>query len=115
VLTQAFPEPPVRIVQRATGAACQIREGGVWSSEGVYVGAGGQRVLLLETSGANATLVVYEARSCARQGEIDVSEARWRLTDEGVEVGRDCGGTALDECKTRQRVALDAHCMGVAK
>ena len=115
VLTQAFPEPPVRIVQRARGAACQIREGGVWSSDGVYVGANGQRLLLLETSGASATLVVYAARSCARQGEIDVSEARWRFTDEGMEIGRDCSGTTLDECKTRQRVTLDAHCIGAAK
>ena len=33
-VVDVFPEPPVHIVQRATGAACQIREGGVWSRDG---------------------------------------------------------------------------------
>lgn len=109
-LVDVFPEPPVRLVRRATGAQCQIREGGVWSRSGVHVGAGGRRLLLLEASGAGAELVIYDPNSCARLGEVDVSEARWQFVDAGVEVGRDCTGSSIDSCKTRVTTRLGPDC-----
>lgn len=107
----AFPEPPVRIIRRATGASCAIREGGVWSATGVYVGAGGRRVMLLESSGSGADIVFYDAASCVRRAEIDVSQARWRFVDGGVDIGRDCTGSTIDECRTRQTTRLTPACL----
>ena len=112
---EVFPEPPVRIVHRGTGAQCEIREGGVWARSGVYVGAGGSRFLLLEGSGSNAALVFYDANTCARLGEVDVSEARWRFVDSGVEVGRDCTGTTMEGCRTRRATPLGSNCAVVGK
>lgn len=115
VLVDAFPEPPVRIIRRATGAECEIREGGVWARSGVYVGAGGRRLVLLETSGSNAALVVYDPNSCARLGEVDVSEARWRFVESGVDIGRDCTGTTIDGCRTQVTARLGSDCTVAAK
>lgn len=106
----AFPEPPVRIIRRATGATCLIRDGGVWAGTGVYAGAGGRRFLLLESSGSGSAITVYDADNCARRAEIDVSEARWRFTEGGVEIGRQCKGTMIEECSDRHVTPLRADC-----
>ena len=109
----AFPEPPVRIIRRATGAACLIRDGGVWAGTGVFAGDGGRRFLLLESSGSGATLAIYDADHCARRAEVDVSEARWRFTEVGVETGRQCTGTTIDGCIDRQVTPLRADCLPI--
>jgi hypothetical protein len=68
-----------------------------------------------DAGGSSAAITIYDADSCARQAEIDVSQALWRFVDGGVEVGRECTGTTIDECATRAVTVLRADCAPAKK
>lgn len=101
---ESFPDSALKIGSPSGHCAA---EGGVWQRRGIHVSADGRTVAAIESSGSNDMLAFFDTASCRRAGEIDVSNARWRFVDRGVEI-TPVGGAA----RTR---ALGADCRPPAR
>lgn len=99
---ESFPDSALHIGRPAGVCAA---DGGVWQRRGVFVSADDRTVAAIESSGSNDSLVFFDTANCRRVGEIDVSNARWRFVDRGVEITPAAGTTGSTRTHT-----LDADC-----
>ncbi|MFZ6741958.1 hypothetical protein ACO0LC_01855 [Undibacterium sp. JH2W] len=74
----AFPEPPLKILQRASNTQCEINAG-IWVRKDVYLSSNEQVLLTHEYSGSNDFLVFYNTTDCSKLHELDVSGSTWKI------------------------------------
>jgi len=86
----AFPEPPVRIRDKAKNTACDISEGGIWVRSEVYLSGDERYVLMNEYSGSGSDLVSYATHTCAEIKRLDVSGRRWHIDGGKVHFDESC-------------------------
>lgn len=101
---EAFPDSPLTIRRRASGAECAV-EGGVWARNGVFVSASQEVVAVHVFSGSSDTLDFYAARSCKALGSIDVSGAQWSVHGGEILIAAPTGARG-----SSRTVQLDAAC-----
>ena len=107
----AFPEPPLQVLQLATNTRCEINSG-IWVRKDVYLSRDEQVLLTHEYSGSNDFLMFYNTASCTKLHELDISASRWKITGDTIRVQN------MEEPKKSQaakQYMLDASCKPVAK
>lgn len=96
--TDAFPEPPVVMVNRVTEKRCAIEKGGIWARAEVYL-SGDERVLLVnEFSDSGSDLVSYDTGDCRKIQRMDVSDMRWRIDGAVACIGESRTGEGMAGC-----------------
>jgi hypothetical protein len=94
----AFPEPPVTIVNRITNEQCIINDGGIWVRAEVYL-SNDERVLLVnEFSGSGSDLISYDTSTCQQIKQMDVSDMHWSIDGADAYVGETCTGDNMSSC-----------------
>jgi hypothetical protein len=94
----AFPEPPVVMVNHVTEERCAIEEGGIWARSEVYL-SDDERVLLVnEFSGSGSDLISYDTGDCRQIRRMDVSDMRWRINGAVAYIGESCTGDGMTGC-----------------
>ncbi len=107
----AFPEPPLQVLQLATNTRCEINSG-IWVRKDVYLSRDEQVLLTHEYSGSNDFLMLYNTATCVKLHELDVSASRWNISGNTIRVQN------MEEPKkshTAKQYMLDASCKPVAK
>ncbi|WP_370569127.1 hypothetical protein [Limnobacter humi] len=94
-----FPEPPLEVVHSSTRQACEIKQGGVWVREHVYVNRDASVLVTHEYSGSNDALNFYNTQTCQRVASLDVSGARWAIQPGAIVVRRLTGNWAVRHLK----------------
>jgi hypothetical protein len=107
---EVFPESPVRIKQAGGKASCEIPPGDVRVRNSIHLNADESRLLFLEYSGSNDSLVLYDIASCGKLAELDVSGAKWELKPEGLVVGTQCKDNALSSCAQTRTYDFGGEC-----
>lgn len=103
----SFPEPPVVIINKASGARCSIEDGGIWARSPLLLNSDESRLLTYEFSGSSAELVAYDTTTCAVVQRQDISGQRVGLVDGKLSLGQQCDGDDLASCK--EVTALPSH------
>jgi hypothetical protein len=111
---EVFPEPPLVVRDRQRRKSCEI-DGGNWARSGVFLSNDERHLLLLEFSGSNEALVLYDTATCRRLQEIDVSAGRWRVEPSRVVVGQGCSSRDINSCRSMFSVALGPSCQAGAR
>jgi len=106
----AFPEPPLIVRNVDTKQECRIEEGGIWVRGDVFLSTDGKTLMVREYSGSNDWLAFYETSNCMKVGEIDISNAKWKLRSPGIAVGQTCSGDDIESCQSLRTESLDAAC-----
>ncbi|MFZ6871742.1 hypothetical protein ACO0LF_06670 [Undibacterium sp. Di27W] len=101
----AFPEPPLQILQRASNTQCEINAG-IWVRKDVYLSRDEQLLLTHEYSGSNDFLVFYSTRDCSKLHELDVSVSTWKISGNLIRTEKQDG-----KRRSRQDYALNASCL----
>lgn len=104
-----FPEPPLIVRNIASGAECRIT-GGIWVRRSVWLTADERGVVVEEYSGSNDRLAVYDTATCKQLSALDVSDARWQVTDGQLTTGKTCTGDTVQTCKETQRHTVGKAC-----
>ena len=104
-----FPEPPLIVRNQSTGRSCEI-DGGIWVRKHVYLSANEKQLLLLEYSGANEFLKLYDTATCKQRREIDVSEGPWVLEGDTLRVGHGCTSRDIASCSAVRQFTLGKSC-----
>lgn len=107
---EVFPESPVRINQIGGKASCEIPAGDVRVRSSIHLNADESKLLFLEYSGSNDSLVLYDTASCTKLAELDVSGAKWALKPEGLVVGTQCKDNALSSCAQTRTYHFGGEC-----
>lgn len=110
-----FPEAPVVVSQISNGNSCQLPEGGIRVRKSIYLNSDESALLMLEYSGSNEWLAMYDTVSCLQILEIDVSGSMWFLEPEGLVVGSSCKGDGPDSCLSTRIYDLGRGCRRVKK
>lgn len=107
----AFPEPPLQVLQNASHSQCEINSG-IWVRKDVYLSQDEQVLVTHEYSGSNDYLMFYRTADCSKLHELDVSVSHWKINGNMIRV-QSMEGTK----KNRQprQYALDANCKPVSK
>lgn len=82
-----FPEPPMTIRNLASGSHCEV-DGGIWLRSAIYLSADGKTLMAQEYSGASDQLNFYDTRTCRKTALLDVSNAKWHLDKNTLQVLR---------------------------
>lgn len=106
----AFPEPPLALLNKATGTSCSVEDGGIWARSPLLLSSDESRLLTYEFSGSNAELVVYDSATCAVLHRQDISGQRVGLMDGTLTLGQQCDGDELDSCKQLAPLPTQAFC-----
>ena len=107
----AFPEPPLQVLQLAKNTRCEIN-GGIWVRKDVYLSQGEQVLVTHEYSGSNDFLMFYNTASCTKLHELDVSPSRLKITGDTIRVQN------MEQTRRAQaakQYTLDASCKPVAE
>jgi Tse1 toxin immunity protein Tsi1 len=108
-MVEVFPEPPLTVRNQLSGRSCDI-DGGVWVRQAVYLDADEKTLLVQEFSGSNDFLVFYDTTTCQKQSEIDVSGARWKISNNQISIGRQCSDEDMQSCRSVTKFVLDNFC-----
>lgn len=92
---EVFPEPPLIIKNHKLKTTCSI-DGGVWIRKSVFVSANDGVVVTQEFSGSNDSLNFYDAKTCKKINEIDVSNSTWEIQGSEISISKQ---DALDRKK----------------
>jgi len=106
----AFPEPPLVLLNKATGVSCSIEDGGIWARSPLLLSSDESRLLTYEFSGSNAELVAYDTATCAVVQRQDISGQRAGLRDGQLTLGQQCDGDGLDSCKQLAPLPTQTFC-----
>lgn len=98
---EVFPDSALAVSHKKQNLACLI-EGGVWVRKDVYVSDDNMTILAHEFSGSYDALNFYDASNCKKIGEIDISDATWKLDGANLYVSR--YQTASRQKSTRTRI-----------
>lgn len=103
----AFPEPPVVVLNKASGTRCSIEDGGIWARSPLLLSSDESRLLTYEFSGSSAELVAYDTATCVVVQRQDISGQRAGLVDGKLTLGKQCDGDDLASCK--ELATLPSH------
>jgi hypothetical protein len=109
---EVFPEGPLRI-DGASGGSCEIPPGDIRVRNSVHLSSDEGSLLLLEYSGSNDSIVLYETTSCHQLAKVDVSGSKWALQPQGLVVGTNCSGDAVTSCSTTNIYEFSDDCHSV--
>lgn len=84
---EVFPEPPLIVKNRKNNTTCSI-DGGVWVRKSVFVSNNDSVVVTQEFSGSNDSLNFYDARTCKKINEIDVSNSTWEIRGTEISISK---------------------------
>ncbi|MFZ6777152.1 hypothetical protein ACO0LD_10040 [Undibacterium sp. Ji83W] len=107
----AFPEPPLQVLQLATNTQCEINSG-IWVRKDVYLSQDEKVLVTHEYSGSNDFLMFYNTGSCAKLHELDVSASWWNISGDTIRIQN------MEQAKktpAAKQYMLDASCQPVAK
>ncbi len=83
VAPDAFPESPLVVKNHQSNTTCSI-EGGIWVRHFIYASRDSRILATKEYSGSNESLFFYDTKTCARVGEIDLSEYDVKTSESGA-------------------------------
>jgi len=102
-----FPEPPVVIGNKETGASCKILDGGIWVRAEVYLSSNENYALMNEYSGSGSDLVVYDTSTCLEVERLDVSGVDWSIAGNKLNIGGNCSNSEPKNCASSGTVNLE--------
>ena len=82
-----FPEPPLVVINNKRKTRCTI-DGGIWVRNSVFASGDKSTIATLEFSGSNEHLRFYNTVSCEKTAEVDLSNARWKLEGDKLQILR---------------------------
>ncbi|BBB64071.1 hypothetical protein UNDKW_5798 [Undibacterium sp. KW1] len=107
----AFPEPPLQVLQLASNTQCEV-DGGIWVRKDIYLTQDEQVLVTHEYSGSNDFLMFYKTADCTKLHELDVTASRWKIAGNTISV------QSMEKQKKGQQTkqyVLDASCKPVVK
>ncbi|EQM71948.1 hypothetical protein QYE80_24015 [Pseudomonas tohonis] len=104
----SFPEPPVVLLDKASGKSCNIEDGGIWARDPLYLSHDEKRLVTYEFSGSNGELVAYDTATCKVLHRQDITGKRASIEGEELVLGADCDDTG--NCKTHAKQPVQPFC-----
>lgn len=82
---EVFPEVPLTIINHKTNMQCEIKDGGIWVRDTVFLSDDKKMLLTREYSGSNSSLVFHNMNTCKKEAEISLPTLNWSLKKNAIQ------------------------------